>query len=155
MTTLHIVLNAAEMAFRVDDQRSTVPIGPASLAAGLRHDPPQAEELSNVVGLVLDHMEDVERELPTAIAAERIEVSGDAVAVLADVEFGGEAALPYELHRDSAEDVFRTLVTESAADRARNPGLPATEVHHVLGVVSAVVAVMRFLRAERVWVVAP
>lgn len=155
MTTLRIVLTAGEMAFQVDEQRSSVPIGPASLAAGLRHDPPQAEELSNAVGLVLDHMEDVERELPEAVAAERIEVCGDAVSVLADVEFGGDATLPYELHRDAAEDVFRTLVTESAADRARNPGLPPAEVHHVLGVVSTVVAVMRFLGAERVWVVAP
>ena len=30
----------------------------------------------------------------------------------------------FELTRDAAEDVFRTLVTESFAERIHNPGLP-------------------------------
>jgi hypothetical protein len=70
------------------------------------------------------------------------------------VEVGGAATLPFELSRDAAEDVFRTMVTEAATDRARNPGLPADMVHPILGVVCAVIGVMRFLRVESVWLVA-
>jgi hypothetical protein len=98
-------------------------------------------------------MEDIEREVPGAMFAERVEVCGDGVDVIVAVEVGGDAALPFALERDAAEDVFRTLVTEPARDRALNPGLPEHAVHAVLGTASALVGVMRFLRTEQVWVV--
>jgi exopolyphosphatase/pppGpp-phosphohydrolase len=154
MGTLRVTFAPRAIAFAVDDQQGEIPVGPATLAADIRHDPPQAEELTNAVGLVLDHMEDVEREVPAVMWADRIELTGHLLDVLADVELGGAAPLPYELARDAAEDVFRTLVTEPSADRALNPGLPAEALHDVLGVACAVVAVLRFLRAESAWVVA-
>jgi exopolyphosphatase/guanosine-5'-triphosphate,3'-diphosphate pyrophosphatase len=155
VSTLRITFTPWSIAFDVDDQSGSIPLGPQSLAADLRHDPPQPEELTNVIGLVLDHMEDIEREVPGAMFADRVEVCGQGVDVIVAVEVGGAAELPFELTRDAAEDVFRTLVTEPARDRARNPGLPEPEVHRVLGVASALVGVLRFLRVDEVWVVAP
>jgi exopolyphosphatase / guanosine-5'-triphosphate,3'-diphosphate pyrophosphatase len=129
-------------------------IGSRSLSAGIGGDPPQPEELTNAIGLVLDHLEDVSREVPAFELADRVELTGPDVSVLADVEVGGAAALPFELTRAAAEDVFRTLVTEAASARRHNPGLPEPLVHHVLGVACATVAVLRFLSAPAVWVVA-
>jgi len=69
--------------------------------------------------------------------------TGVGLGTIAAVEVGATAQHPFTLTRDAAEEVFRTLATESAADRARNPGLPLAEVHQVLGVSCAVVAVLR------------
>lgn len=153
MSTLRITFNPSSIAFVVDDQSGSIPVGPQSLAADLRHDPPTPEELTNAIGFVLDHMEDIEREVPASMFADRVEVCGQGVDVIVTVEVGGAAALPFALTRDAAEDVFRTLVTEPARDRALNPGLPEHEVHPVLGTASALVGVMRFLRVDEVWVV--
>ena len=103
---------------------------------------------------LLDHLEDAGREVPALEFADRIEVFGPLVDVVADVEVGGAVDLPYELFRESAEEVFRTLATERRVDRASNPGLPADAVHDVLGTLVAVVSVMRFTAATSVWLVA-
>lgn len=154
MSTARITLGADRTEFAADDQAVTVPIGTETLQRELRHDPPWAEELTNAVGAVVDHMEDVEREAPAVVLADRVEIAGGLVTVVADVELGAPATLPFELTREAAEDVFRTLVTEHSADRALNPGLPAAAVEPVLGTVCAIVGVMRFLQAPSVWLVA-
>ncbi|MFM2076958.1 MAG: hypothetical protein RJA49_848 [Actinomycetota bacterium] len=154
MSTLHITLAPRTMRFAVEEHTTAVPIGPAGLNADLEHDPPSPEELTNAIGLVWDHMEDVERETPGISFVERVEIAGEGVEAVAAVELGGAPTLPFELSRDAAEDVFRTMVTERAADRARNPGLQPDMVQPVLGVVCALVGVMRFLRVESVWLVA-
>lgn len=154
MSTARITLHADRIDFAADDQTTSVPIGTTTLLHELRHDPPWAEELTNAVGAVIDHMEDVEREAPAVVLADRVEIAGGLVAVVADVEVGGVATLPFELSREAGEDVFRTLVTEHSADRALNPGLPATAVEPVLGTVCAIVGVMRFLQATSLWLVA-
>jgi exopolyphosphatase/pppGpp-phosphohydrolase len=154
VSTLQVSLLDRVVHFRIEDLECTVPAGVLALADDIVSDPPSPEELINAIGWVQDHLEDVTRELPAAEFAERVEITGVGVAVVADVEVGGVATLPFALHRDVAEDVFRTLVTETAAARARNPGLPAAMVHPVLGTVSAIVAVMRFLHLDTVWLVA-
>ncbi len=153
MSTLRITFSATSTAFAVDDQAGTMPVGPATLLTDLRSDPPSPEELTNAVGWVLDHMEDIEREVPGVMWAEHIEVAGQGVDVIAAIEVGGDAELPFRLSRNAAEDVFRTVVTESAADRIHNPGLTTEAVHEVLGVACALVGVLRFLRCDAVWVV--
>ena len=45
--------------------------------------------------------------------------------------------------RDAAEDVFRTLATEPAADRRHNPGLEPARVDVIVGGAAVLVAVMR------------
>ena len=147
---LKIAFGRNDVVFEGDGATHTVPVGVDTLAAMINSNLPQPEELINAIGLLMDHIEDVLREIPTAASAERIECTGVGLSTLAAVEVGGQAASPFELTRAAAEEVFRTLATESATDRARNPGLPSAEVHQVLGVCCAVVAVMRALQAPLV-----
>jgi exopolyphosphatase/guanosine-5'-triphosphate,3'-diphosphate pyrophosphatase len=86
--------------------------------------------------------------------ADRIECHGAGVEVVAAVEVGAEVALPFEIGRAEAEDVFRTLATESRADRALNPGLPAHMVHDVLATAIVLVSVLRFTQQPSLWLVA-
>lgn len=154
MSTLRITLHPHTISFDVDDQSASIPVGPGTLGAEVRRDPPAPEELTNAIGLVMDHMEDVEREAPEVLFAERIEIAGLGVHAVAAMEVGAATDLPFEITHDAAEDVFRTVVTESAADRAANPGLPADMVGPIVGVSCALVGILRFLRPDSVWLVA-
>jgi exopolyphosphatase / guanosine-5'-triphosphate,3'-diphosphate pyrophosphatase len=49
----------------------------------------------------------------------------------------------FVLTREAAEDVFRTLATESRADRANNPGLEEARADVIVGGAAILVAVMR------------
>lgn len=152
-TTLNITFGLTAVEFSGDDATYTVPVGVDTLAAMINPALPQPEELINAIGLLMDHIEDVLREVPSAGFADRIECTGVGLGTIAAVEVGGAAASPFELTRVVAEEVFRTLATESATDRARNPGLPSAEVHQVLGVCCAVVAAMRALQASVVYLI--
>lgn len=153
MTLVRVHLDRHRIEVANDDLRTILPLGVANLAAAVTTDPPAPEELTNAIGAVLDHLEDAGREVPALEFADRIEVHGELVSVVAAVEVGAEVDLPFELSREAAEDVFRTLVTERRAERAANPGLPAEAVHDVLGSVIALVSVMRFTAATSVWLV--
>ncbi len=49
----------------------------------------------------------------------------------------------FRLTRAAAEDVFRTLATETRADRAHNPGLEAARADVIVGGCCVLVAVLR------------
>ncbi|MCE9622815.1 MAG: hypothetical protein K8R99_10755 [Actinomycetia bacterium] len=147
---LSITFGTREIVFSSDGASYTVPVGVDTLAAMITGDPPLPEDLINAIGLVIDHIEDVIREIPSAAVSDRIECTGVGLATIAAVEVGGAAQHPFTLTREAAEEVFRTLATESKVDRARNPGLPTPEVHQVLGVSCAIVAVLRALHAPMV-----
>jgi exopolyphosphatase / guanosine-5'-triphosphate,3'-diphosphate pyrophosphatase len=134
-----------------DGSHHLIPIGAVSLTTeSITSDPPRPEELSNAIGTVFDHLDDMLRALPSTLDAEGFEICGDHAAVIAAVEVGGPPALPFELDRAAAEDVFRTVATESAADRARNPGLPPEAVESIVGACCIVVALMRHLHLDAV-----
>lgn len=154
-TTLTIRLHDEHCEFAIGEATHVAPVGVLTLARSIGGDPPRPEDLTNAIGLVLDHLEDATREVPDMALAERVELSGPAVQVVADVEAGATVALPFLLSRVGAEEVFRTLATETRSDRVRNPGLTHDLVHDVLGITAAVVAVLRGLDLDDVWVVAP
>jgi hypothetical protein len=149
MTTLHIDLGQQQCVFRDDDSQASylVPIGTDTLAAMIVGNPPLPEELTNAICLFMDHIEDVTREVPSSTFADIIEVCGPGLQALVDTEVGHSEGLPFDESRDAIEEVFRTLATETEQDRRHNPGLPADEVHHVLGVCCALVATLRGLQA--------
>ena len=153
MTTLRVTLHDRATSFDIDGTTCAIPVGVGTLAEAFTGDPPHPEELTNAIGLVHDHLEDAGRELPLIEFTHRIEVAGIGVDVVAAVEVGAPTELPFELSREAAEEVFRTLVTEPRLDRRHNPGLPDAMVHDVLAVASALVALMRFLDADTVWLV--
>ena len=149
MTTLHIDLGQQRSVFRDDESGATyiVPVGTDTLAAMIVGNPPLPEELTNAISLYMDHIEDVTREVPSSAFADAIEVCGPGLQALVDTEVGHPEGLPFEVSRSAIEEVFRTLATETEQDRRHNPGLPAAEVHHVLGVCCALVATLRGLQA--------
>jgi exopolyphosphatase/guanosine-5'-triphosphate,3'-diphosphate pyrophosphatase len=145
--------------FRLDDEatvveldgaRHVIPVGVTTLSGESFSDPPRPEELSNAIGTVVDHLDDMLRALPGAVDADGVGVIGDHAAVIAAVEYGGDPPLPFALDRAAAEDVFRTVATESAIERARNPGLPPNAVDTIVGACCFLVALMRHLHLERV-----
>jgi exopolyphosphatase/guanosine-5'-triphosphate,3'-diphosphate pyrophosphatase len=135
----------------VDGLRHVIPVGALTLTnAEFASDPPRPEELTNAIGTVVDHLEDMLRVLPGATEAEAVDIVGELATVIAAVEFGGPPPLPFRLPRAAAEDVFRTVATESSGERAHNPGLPATAVDTIVAACCILVAVMRHLHLEQV-----
>ena len=134
------------------------PTGLVSLEVGcvrvteqfLESDPPAPEELSNAVATVRDLVADVPRLVPGAADAGTLVGLAGTVTTVAAIELGLPKYDPERIHRfritrAAAEDVFRTLATESAADRAHNPGLEAGRVDVIVGGAIVLVSVMRVL----------
>jgi exopolyphosphatase/guanosine-5'-triphosphate,3'-diphosphate pyrophosphatase len=121
----------------------------------LHGDPPTAEELSMAVSVVRAHLEDVTRELPAARQARTVLGLAGTVTSVAAVELGyydRDAVHHFELTRAAAEDVFRTLATESLADRRGNPGLQPERADVIVGGCCILVGVMRHLDLDAVLV---
>lgn len=135
----------------VDGLHHVIPLGAVTLGRKqLVSDPPRPEELTNAIGAVVDHLDDMLRALPGAAQADAFGIVGDLATVIAAVEFGGSPPLPFALGRAAAEDVFRTVATESSAERALNPGLPADAVDTIVAACCIVVALMRHLHLDHV-----
>ncbi|MGF1597421.1 MAG: Ppx/GppA phosphatase family protein [Acidimicrobiales bacterium] len=142
----------------------SLPLGGALLTrAYLGSDPPRADELSAALSIVELHIDDVHRAVPElgpALPSATV-VGLGAVVTVAAIEVGevgvdahnGDGDGPYhgfELTREAVEDVFRTIATESRADRAFNPGLPPTRVDDIVGACAVLVETMRRLALDRV-----
>jgi exopolyphosphatase/guanosine-5'-triphosphate,3'-diphosphate pyrophosphatase len=132
-----------------------LPVGGAVIQQRhIHNDPPLPEQLTNAIGEVLDHLDDAKRELETLMDMSGFRLTGTAPTAVAAVEVG--AAIQTEqflLTRDAAEDVFRTLATETHAQRRHNPGLPAELVPTIVGGCCVVVALLRSLHLDAVTVV--
>ena len=116
--------------------------------AWLRSDPPAPEELSQALSVVQAYLDDVDVFLPAAGQAQTLIGTAGTVTTVAAVEIGLPEYDPDVLHHfrlthEAAEDVFRTLATESAADRRHNPGLEPARVDVIVGGAAVLVAVMR------------
>ena len=156
MSSLRVEIRSDSTVFAIDDDADAefvAPIGDESLTDDVIHsDPPRPEELTNAIGVMLDHLDDLVRERPD-VAGARTSVTGIVAREIAAVELGHAPALPLTLTRDAVEDVFRTLATESSADRARNPGLSDEMVRTVVAGCCVTVAIMRRLHLEEIEVV--
>jgi exopolyphosphatase/guanosine-5'-triphosphate,3'-diphosphate pyrophosphatase len=116
----------------------------------LLHDPPQPEELLAAISLTEAHLADVLREIPDSKSARCFVGLAGTVTTVAAVEIGlaeydRDVIHHFVLTRDAVEDVFRTLATESRADRIHNPGLEAARADVIVGGCCALVAIMRTL----------
>lgn len=126
----------------------TLPVGPASIVQNELEgaDRPVPEQLTNALGIVTDHLDDVIRASPLLLATPHVRLDGPHATALARVELGLDV-LPadYTLARTDADDVFRTLVAEPIAERLHNPGLDPDAVETIIGTCCVVLAVMRRL----------
>jgi exopolyphosphatase/guanosine-5'-triphosphate,3'-diphosphate pyrophosphatase len=134
------------------------PVGTVVLTEShLLHDPPRPEELTNAIGLVTDFMDDLIRDHPEVLSASRVVGVAGSIVTIAAVEIGlqefdATALQGARMTRENVEEVFRTLATETLADRKFNPGLPADRADVIVGGCCVLVGVMRKLRVSEIMV---
>jgi len=119
----------------------------------LEHDPPRPEELTNAIGEVADHLDDILREHPAALEVTSVVGVAGTIVTVAAIELGLAQFDASRLHgfvltREAAEDVFRTLATEALADRVHNPGLPRERADIIVGGCCVLVALLRRLKID-------
>ena len=130
----------------------SIPYGARNISEKiLRNDPPRPEELTNAIGAVIDEVDDVMRDIPDLEGCDRLIGVAGTVVTIAMVELGLHTYDASVLHgmtlsRDASEDVFRTLATESLADRVFNPGLPADRADIIVGGCCVLVGILRKLQ---------
>jgi exopolyphosphatase/guanosine-5'-triphosphate,3'-diphosphate pyrophosphatase len=123
----------------------------------LRHDPPRPEELTNAIGLAADYADDLIRQHPEVLGVDRVIGVAGTIVTVAAIELGlhafsRDALHGLELPREAVEDVFRTVATESLADRRHNPGLPAERADVIVGGCCVLVGLLRRLQLPRLTV---
>jgi hypothetical protein len=147
-----------EVVLRVTGGGSfTLPVGPVALLDGPleRADPPAPELLTNALGLVQDHVDDVLIAAPSLAAAPAVTIAGPHAVAMARVEIGADTVPPdYRLTRAAADEVFRTLAVEPIADRRHNPGLTDRHVESIIGTCCVILGVMRRLELSTVGIAA-
>lgn len=137
---------------------ASIPIGAVTATeTDLTTDPPRPEDLTNVIGAVQDELEELGRLHPEMLTASRAVGIAGTIVTVAAVEIGqatfDEGALHgFVLTREAAEDVFRTLATESLEDRVRNPGLPRERADIIVAGCCILVGVMRRLQLQEITV---
>ncbi len=133
--------------------RHDLPVGPLTLADDVlgAHDPPHPADLTNALGLVADHLDDVLIEAPSLLAPTDVAIAGDHAEQLARVERGTTELPPtLRLRRDEVDEVFRTVATEDRDDRQHNPGLGGAYVDAIVGTCCVVLAIIRRLELDDV-----
>ncbi len=142
---------------RVESVRS-VDLGCVRLSEKhLVSDPPAPEELSNAIAEVTDELDDVLRAMPLVRAARTVVGLAGTITTVVAVEIGlaewdRDAIHHFRLTRAAAEDVFRTLATESLADRIHNPGLEAARADVIVGGCCVLVGLFRTLGIDEMLV---
>lgn len=124
-------------------------IGCVRLSERLLHgNPPTAMELSDAIAIARSYFDDAQREIPIVNDATRLIGLAGSITTVAAMEIGLHAYDRNRIHhfvltRVAVEDVFRTLATESRADRAFNPGLPPERVDTIVAGALILAAAMR------------
>jgi exopolyphosphatase / guanosine-5'-triphosphate,3'-diphosphate pyrophosphatase len=116
----------------------------------LHHDPPLPEELLSAISVVDVWLDDVQRAIDGAADAATFVGLAGTVTTAAAVEIGladydRGRIHHFALTKEAAEDVFRTLATETRDDRIHNPGLEAGRADVIVGGMCVLVAIMRRL----------
>ena len=115
------------------------------------NDPPSPAQLTNALGAVGDEFDDVVRSHSELIDVAAVTFSGPLASTLARLEAGSDVVgNGFVLPRDAAEEIFRTVATEAAGDRAYNPGIPSEHVETVIAACCIVLTVMRRLHLDQV-----
>ena len=145
--TLHVDIADHELTVRiVGGGVYVLPVGPLTLQAGpLRDgDPPAPAALTNALGLIEDHLDDLVIELPSIEATPGVAVTGPYAEAMARVEVGTiDIPNGYELQRADADEVFRTLAVEAVGERRHNPGLPDDHVESIIATCCVILGIMR------------
>lgn len=120
----------------------------------LHGDPPLPEELSATIQVIETYLDDVSREITDVGSAATFVGLAGTVTTVAAVEMGladydAERIHHFELTREAVEDVFRTLATETRAQRLENPGLEEARADVIVGGCCILVKIMRYFGFDR------
>ena len=115
----------------------------------VEHDPPLPEELVACLSITEAHLDDVAREMPQVGHAKTFVGLAGTVSAAAAVEIGlaeydRDQIHHFRLTKEAAEDVYRTLVTESREERIHNPGLEEARADVIVGGMCVLVRIMRY-----------
>ena len=116
----------------------------------IEHDPPLPEELVACLSITEGYIDDVLREVPETAAARTLVGLAGTVSCAAAIEIGladydRDRIHHFRLSRAAVEDVFRTLATETRAERLENPGMEPARADVIVGGMAILVKVMRQL----------
>ena len=123
----------------------------------LTTDPPAPEDLTAAISYTESWLDDVLMAIPNLGEARTVIGLAGTVSTVAAVEIGLATYDRDQIHhfvltKAAAEDVFRTLATETRADRVHNPGLEEARADVIVGGCCALVAVFRRLGLDEVLV---
>lgn len=123
----------------------------------LPSDPHTPQELHAAVSVVNLYLDDLDRDSPAWRAHRTLVGVAGTITTVAAVEIGlatydRNAVHHFVLTSAAAEDVFRTLATESLADRKHNPGLDPARADVIVGGCVVLVAILRRLGARHLLV---
>lgn len=146
---------STELAYGVEEPESVMSVDVGCVRVTERwisSDPPAPEDLHAAISVTTQYLDDVVREHPEMRDFRTMVGLAGTVSTVAAVEIGlpsydRDRIHHFVLDRAAAEDVFRTLATESRADRIHNPGLEEARADVIVGGCCALVAVMRFFDA--------
>ena len=115
----------------------------------ISHDPPRPEELSACLSVTELHLDDAVRAISSLAEPCRLVGVAGTITTVAAVELGlatydRTKVHHFRLSKDAAEDVFRTLATETLADRVHNPGLHPGRADVIVAGVCILVQIMRY-----------
>lgn len=153
---LRIELHPASVVLRGGSWDESLPITPDHLGRTglLSNDPPDPVDLTNALGAIDDELTELELRHPELVDLAAIEIGGSLGRTLASVEVGvDDPPASVTLSRYALEDVFRTVATESRADRAYNPGLPAEHLDSIVAGCCVAVALTRHFHLDGLTVV--
>lgn len=140
------------------EQSASIPFGALTATAShISRDPAPPEDLTNLIGAVADELEEIGRNISAISSPSRvIGVAGTVLTVamveLGLAEFDSDVLHGFELTRDAAEDVFRTLATETVKERVLNPGLSSDRADIIVAGCCILVATMRRLHLDAITV---
>lgn len=151
---------STELAWGVEgpDVTASLPFGAVTATeAYFPTDPARPEDLTNLIGAVSDEIEDIVRRYPSVLAPARVVGVAGTIVTVAAVELGVPGFDAGRIHgmtltRDAAEDVFRTVATESLPQRRLNPGLDEHRADIIVAGCCILVAVMRRLQLGEICV---
>lgn len=136
----------------------SLPIGAVRLTERhLEGDPPGPEGLSNAIFEATEAYDSLLVEVPDVLGVQTVVGVAGTITTVAAVEIGlpewdERAVHHFTLTREAAEDVFRTLATETLADRVHNPGLDPARADVIVGGCCGLVALFRTLGLDSILV---